>query len=148
MVESRPRDRGDRRCDGTRNFPPCKALKTRKMRKEPRYCANPLCGPAERPAPMRKAWTTVADCGVPTAFTFWVGASVPPTTRPCRAVDSSDFHSGKAKPVVPCSMSLNHHTPFAAPGWLFRPPRRPRLGLRAGGEAKNLETDTLGLEPL
>src|SRR5277367_4080631 len=37
------------------NFPPCKALKTHKMRKESRFCASPFYGPAEHLAPRRKA---------------------------------------------------------------------------------------------
>ena len=41
--------RWDRRRDRGGNFPPCKALKTHKMRKESRFCASPFHGPAERP---------------------------------------------------------------------------------------------------
>jgi hypothetical protein len=49
--------------------------------------------------------------------------------------DKRDFWKNESYRV---SMSLNDHNPFDAPGGLFEPPR----------EAKNLEVDTLGLEPL
>lgn len=45
----------DRRCERIGNFPPCKDLKTHKMRKESRFCAGPRLGPVERVARMGKA---------------------------------------------------------------------------------------------
>ena len=44
----RSRGTGNRRGDRQGNFPPCKALKTHKMRKESRFCASRFRGPAER----------------------------------------------------------------------------------------------------
>jgi hypothetical protein len=51
----RSRGRWDRRRDRGGNFPPCKALKTHKMRKESRFCASAFSRPAERPVARRKA---------------------------------------------------------------------------------------------
>jgi len=48
MAERRPRGSGDPGCDRKGNFPPRKALKTHKMRKESRFRASPPLGPAER----------------------------------------------------------------------------------------------------
>jgi hypothetical protein len=48
----RSRGTEHRRGDRQGNFPPCKALKTHKMRKESRFCASRFHGPAER-SPLR-----------------------------------------------------------------------------------------------
>ena len=48
VAERRSRGRGPRRHDRDGNFPPCKALKTHKMRKESRFCASPFHRPAKR----------------------------------------------------------------------------------------------------
>ena len=55
MAERRSRGGGDRGCRRMGNFPPCKALKTRKMRKESRWCAELAARAAKRAARMSKA---------------------------------------------------------------------------------------------
>src|SRR5271168_2886680 len=55
IAKRRPRKTRGLRHDRGGNFPACKALKTHKMGKESRFFARPFHGPAERPAPRRKA---------------------------------------------------------------------------------------------
>jgi hypothetical protein len=138
MAERRPRDRGDRLCDGTRNFPPCKALKTHKMRKESQCCANPSAGRrnVSRRRGRRGLRWQIAVSRPPLLF----GSTLRfPGDSPLVGSGQQRFPLGKTKPMVPClNVAQRSRPPFAAPGWPFEPPRR----------RKNLEVDTLGLEPL
>jgi hypothetical protein len=101
----------------------------------PAISCEPALRPCGCPAPTWKMWTTAADYGVTTAFTFRVAASVPRTT-PFVGSGQQRFSFGKNETRgIPCRSMIT--TLRRAGGLLERPQRR-----------KNLELDTLGLEPL